>query len=78
MNSHSLVPENEINPYVNHSSITPFVDSYNYRPPGSFYCIPRNTYNYVTTSNSVSVIDQKKYQNNVNRIIPAQFFQNTF
>lgn len=64
MNSQRLVPEYRINPYVSHASIRPYIDDYTYRPTGPVDLIPRPTYDYITTSNSVSQIQQKKYQKN--------------
>lgn len=78
MNSQRLVPDYQINPYVSHSSIRPLVDDYNYRPQGPVNILPRQTYDYITTSNSVTQIQQKKYHNNINRIIPSVFFKNSY
>lgn len=71
MNSQRLVPEYRINPYVAHSSIRPLVDEYKYRPYSEIFLVPRMTYDYITTSNSVSQIQQKKYQKNLEVNVPA-------
>jgi len=77
-NSRTLAPEYTINPYTNNSFIRTYVDDYNYRPPGQVKDVPRETYNYIKTSNSVTTVRQKIYTDNISRIVPAVNFMNWF
>jgi hypothetical protein len=78
MNSHRLVPEREIYPFISTETIRPFVDNYKYRPRGDVIDVSKPTYKYITTSNSVTRVDIKKFHNHVNELVPAFNFRNWF
>lgn len=75
MNSHILVPENQIYPFASYSTIRPFVDAYAYRPAGAVVNIPRDTYHYAQTNGAVTYVSTRKFQNNITTLQPNKYFQ---